>query len=209
MSEPTWAKQRTALRYWLQGHDFTQAAYAMTWAESYHQGTRKDGVTPEFSHQVAIASHLRTFAGILRYPEETITVGLLHDVREDYNVSDEEVRALFGDLVADAVDDLTKEFRGVKRDEEDVFLAIGDSPISSVVKGTDRIHNQSSMPGVFGREKMADYGDETRRMIMPMLKRARKVFTDQEPVYEALGLVLKTQLTYIDALVEAQATQAV
>ena len=54
-------KQLVALRYWLHGAarldpDYASELETMTFGLSYHQGVRKDGVTPEFSHQVAIAS---------------------------------------------------------------------------------------------------------------------------------------------------------
>jgi (p)ppGpp synthase/HD superfamily hydrolase len=204
MSEPYWAKQRTALRYWLQGKGYNRAAFAMTWAEQYHQGLRKDGVTPEFAHQVAIASHLRCFYQLLRYPEETIITSFIHDVREDYDVSDAEVRDLFGDLVADSTDAVTKVFHGVKRDPIEVFEKIAQFPIASVVKPADRVHNHASSVDVFGPQKMIEYATETREFILPMMKKARRTFTDQEPVYEALGLVLATQLSFADALAGAR-----
>jgi (p)ppGpp synthase/HD superfamily hydrolase len=196
-------KQRIALRYWLLGAGYVQAAEAMEWAAGYHQGLRKDNITPEFSHQIAIGSHVRTFAANLRYPEESITTAFCHDVREDYDVSDAEVRHLFGDRVADSVDAMTKEFRGVKRNEDSVFKAIGEDPIASVVKLADRIHNHSSMLGVFTPDKIKSYTDETRAYFFPMLHIARRTFCDQEPVYEALRLVLDNQLSMLDVIVSS------
>ncbi len=193
------AKQRIALRYWLLGRDYTRACLAMDVAESYHSGTRRGGA-PEFSHQVAIASALRTQVSVLRHPEDTIIAALCHDVREDYDVSDEEVRLLGGDRVADAVAAMTKEFRSVRRPESEVFDAIAHDPIASVVKGFDRIHNHSTMVGVFSPEKMAEYVEETHRLFRPMLRAARHRFPDQEPVYELLGLMLDNQLSLLEEI---------
>ena len=165
------AKRRIALLYWLLGRGYHDAAAAMTWAEGYHSGTRRGG-EPEFSHQVAIASQVRCFESLLRHPEATIITAFCHDVREDYDVADETVRSLYGDLVADATDALTKEFCGVKRPAAEVFAAISASPIASVVKGADRIHNHATMIGVFTPEKMASYVEETRQYFLPMLKAA-------------------------------------
>jgi (p)ppGpp synthase/HD superfamily hydrolase len=200
------AKTKVALRYWLQGKEYFSAIRALDFARSYHQGMRKDGVTPEFAHQVSIASHVRTFDGLLLFPEETIITALLHDVREDYEVSDEEIRSLFGEKVASSVDALTKEFRGKKRPSIEVFAAIGNDPIASVVKLADRIHNQDSMVGVFGVAKMLEYVQETNEYFWPMLKRARRVWCEQEPIYEALGLVLDTQVSFAEALARALRT---
>lgn len=172
----------------------------MEWANGFHQGLRKDMVSPEFSHQVAIASHVRTFAQILRYPEPTIVAAFCHDLREDYNVPDHEIRTRFGDLVADAVEALTKEFDQIRRDDSAVYAAIATNPIASVVKAADRIHNHSSMLGVFSPQKMLSYTDETRKFVLPMLKAARRAHPDQEPVYETLSLVLLSQLPLLEAL---------
>jgi (p)ppGpp synthase/HD superfamily hydrolase len=196
-------KQRIALRYWLLGARYFDAAAAMEWAAGFHRGTRKDGHTPEFSHQIAIASHVRAYGANLRFPEESITVAFLHDVREDYDVSDGEVRERFGDQVADDVDAMTKVFRGVRRDDAEVFATIATRPNASVVKLCDRIHNHSSMVGVFTPEKITSYVAETSEYFLPMLKIARRNFCDQEPVYEALSLVLHTQIDLLHALVGA------
>jgi hypothetical protein len=193
-------KSRIALRYWLLGKGYNEAAAAMSWAESYHSGLRRGGA-PEFSHQVAIASHLRTFGDLLSYPQECITVAFCHDVREDYDVEDAVVRERFGDMVADSVDAMTKEFRGVKFDYEDVFEAIGSDPIASVVKAADRVHNHSTMVGVFSPAKIEEYMAETREWFLPMIKHARRNFVEQEPVYESLTLVLRGQLSLLDEIV--------
>ena len=196
------AKKRIALRYWLLGAGYVRAAEAMDYAEQFHTGFRKDGVTPEFSHQVAIAGHVRTFALGLRHPEEAIITAFLHDVREDYDVPDARVRELYGDIVADAVGALTKEFEGTRFTEAEVFANIAQDPVASVVKLCDRIHNHSTMVGVFSRSKVEEYIEETRTHFFPMVKRARRHFSDQEPVYEALTLTLGTQLDLLDAVLQ-------
>lgn len=200
---PNYAKQRIALRYWLLGAGFTQAADAMNYAEGFHKGVRKDNVTPEFAHQVAIASYLRTLLPHVRFPQETLCVAFLHDVREDYDVDDAEIRARYGPVVADAVDAMTKEFRGIKRDEAAVFQAIGADPVASVVKPADRINNQQTMIGVFTPVKVVSYTDETQRLFLPMLKRARRTFPDQEPAYENASLMLASQLELLAAIYPA------
>ncbi len=39
------------------------------------------------AHQVQVAQYLRTLQEQVLYPEGTIAMALLHDVREDYDVS--------------------------------------------------------------------------------------------------------------------------
>jgi (p)ppGpp synthase/HD superfamily hydrolase len=193
-------KSRIALRYWLLGRGWHLASEALEFAEEYHTGTRKDGVTPEISHQVQVAHYLRTMHEHLLYPEETIATALLHDVREDYDVSDEEVRERFGGRVADAVDAMTKQFRGTVREPRAVFDQIAHDAIASVAKGSDRIHNQHSAFGVFSAEKVLDYIGETEEYFLPMLRAARTRFSRQEPVYENMKFVLMSQMQLLRAV---------
>lgn len=207
MSEPATEllahdRQRIALRYWLLGAGYVHAAEAMEWAASIHVGQRRSGA-PEFSHQIAIASHVRTLCSVLRYSEETITTAFCHDVREDYAIDDAVVRAKFGDRVADAVAVMTKEFAGVRFDDDRVFAAIAADPIASVVKLADRVHNHATMVGVFSPAKVIEYVTETRTWFLPMAKIARRRFPDQEPAHESLRLILNAQLGLLDELVRA------
>lgn len=203
-----YGKQKIAVRYWLLGAGYHKAAEAMSFAEGFHTGTRKDGVTPEFAHQVAIASYLRTLHTSLRHPELTFSLAWLHDVREDYDVPDQAIRSRFGDRTADNVDKMTKVFQGVVRDEDSLFAAMAESPEVSICKLSDRIHNHSSMLGVFSDEKMERYMDETTRLFLPMLKNAKRNFPDQEPAYENAKLVLHSQMTMLSAVIEARAAAA-
>lgn len=195
-----------ALRYWLLGAGMHRAAEAMEFAGGYHQGLRKDGVTPEFAHQIQIAAYLRTLAGSIRHLEDTLTTAFCHDVREDYGVSHAEIDDRFGPRVAAATDALTKEFRGQRRPDHDVFAAIADDPVASVVKGADRVNNQQSMLGVFTTTKVAAYIAETEAHVLPMLRAARRKFPDQEPAYENMKLVLRNQVRASQAVIDATVT---
>lgn len=186
-------KERIALRHWLLGRGWHKAAEAFSYAEGFHNGLRKDGVTPEFSHQVSIGLYLTTLTPHLLYPEETITVGLLHDVCEDYDVEFSEITSIFGQQVSEANHAMTKEHKGIKRDAHEVKAAQESCPIASVVKGADRIHNQSTMAGVFGPEKITAYITETETFILPMLKVARRSFPSQDGAYQNERVVLRTQ----------------
>lgn len=198
-------KREISLRYWLLGRGYFKAIEAMEFAASYHTGTRKDGVTPEFDHQISIAHYVRTFIDGLDYPEETLCVVFLHDVREDFDVTDDVIRGRWGDRVADAVEAMTKTFRGTKKDPQMVFDAIAADPIASVAKGADRVHNHQTMVGVFTIEKQKDYIAETELFFLAMLKRARRLFARQEPVYENIKHMLTSQIALIKAIHAASA----
>lgn len=193
------AKREISLRYWMLGRGYHRAVAAMELGRRYHRGQRKDG-SPEFSHQVAIGQFVRTLISDLRHPEETLATIFLHDIREDYGLGDGEIRGSFGDQVANSVWHLTKVFRGTKRAPADVFEGISGDPIASIVKGADRIHNFSTMLGAFTESKQREYIDEAQTYIIPMLKRARREFPQQEPAYENIKWALTSQMSLIRAI---------
>lgn len=194
-------KRRIALWYWLQGAGWNLALEAFEFASRYHVGLRKNG-NPEFSHQIDIAHHVRTLPGLIR-PQETLCIALLHDVREDFGVSDDEIRNPFGPLVADGVERMTKVFRGDKKRPEDYFGEIAKCPMSSIAKGADRIHNLNDMEGAFSLSKQAEYTDEGERWFLPMLKEARRLHPRQEPAYQNLRLTLGSQIRLVRSMIAA------
>jgi (p)ppGpp synthase/HD superfamily hydrolase len=196
-------KQIVALRYWCLGRGWLTASKALEFAKSFHTGTRKDGVTPEFSHQVYIASLVRTFYNHLMHPEETLAATFLHDVCEDYDVSFDEIENLFGPMVREAVNRLTKKFRSDTISPERYYKDMRNDPIASIVKGCDRIHNIQTMQSAFDRDKQERYITETETLVLPMLKEARHKFPQQEPAYENTKLILKNQIQLIKAIHEA------
>lgn len=187
-------KLRLALRYWLTGREYFSALKAMEYAASYHKGFRKDNITPEFHHQISIASYIRTLPSLIDV-ETTITTAFLHDVVEDYNVALVDITNRFGNKVSDCVKLLTKHYL---TPEELYYHNISNNPICSVVKGADRIHNVQTMNGVFSSEKKKQYVNESSAFVLPMLKDARRNFPEQESAYENIKLVLNSQIALID-----------
>lgn len=187
-------KLKLSLRYYLLGKGWHTAADALEFAESIHVGTRKDGVTPEFEHQIRIAHYLRSFDCL--YPEETIAAALLHDVREDYNVPDRELSRRFGPMITTACILLDKN----GKDHDAYFNGISEDAIASLAKGGDRIHNLQTMVGVFSREKQLKYVDEVRTRFFPMLKQARRAFPQQERAYENIKHMLESQIELIEVI---------
>lgn len=196
-------KRKLILRQQLVGARYYNALIAMEFAEKFHCGLRKDGVTPEFDHQISLALHALTLPNVM-FPEELIAVAFLHDVREDYNVSDVEIRELFvdkefSDRVARAVDRMTKVVRGVKRDPNALFDDMSNDPIASMAKLLDRAHNFQTMVGVFTIPKQKEYIKEALEYFFPMAKRARRKFPHQVRAYENLKWTLLSQIELIEA----------
>lgn len=199
-------KSRAFLRGWLVSRQMFRAVEALEWMESLSTGTRKDGVTPESNHPLSVALYLVSLSESLMYVEETVITALIHDLAEDYNIDLAEVERRFGRRVRDALHALTKVFgtSGIKRDPHEVAHAQGSDPIASVVKGSDRLHNQSTSIGVFNAAKMVEYVNETNTFILPMLRNARKNFPEQYGVYMNLKTVIEGQCDFMSALAGIQ-----
>ncbi len=200
-------KRLLVLRQQLIGAQMFDALAAMEFGASHHQGTRKDLVTPEFDHQICIALYALTLP-LNRFREEIIAAIMLHDCREDKDITDGEVIAIFSEytkarLIADAVDAVTKTFRGVKRDQKELFARMAEDPIASIVKGCDRISNLQTMQGVFTIEKQKIYISEVHDLFFPMLKAARRNFPFNVAAYENIKFVLLSQIELIEAVIAA------
>lgn len=194
------AKQKNSLRYWLLGRGWFTALRAMDCAENLHRGVRKDGVTPEFSHQVWIANFIRTLTPHLAKPEAAVAIGLLHDAGEDYGLTLETMIRDFGEDIAQPTWRLTKIRNGLKLPNDVYYAGIAEDPLASLVKGVDRTHNIGSMVGVFTHAKQVEQIEETRAFVLPMLKIARRRFPEQELAYENLKQILLTRISLIEAI---------
>jgi len=194
-------KMRIAMKYWLYGKGYTDAVKALEFASEYHKGMRKDGKTPEFHHQISIASYIRTLPSIC-FMEATLSTTFLHDVVEDYDVDLNAIEARFGKEVRKATALLSKKIGGYEAKSEQYYMGMKDNPIASIVKGADRMHNFQTMPGVFTPDKQKRYIQECREFILPMIKAAKRKFPEQEPAYENIKHVLLSQIGLLEVGLE-------
>ncbi len=192
-------KLRTAMRYWLLGSGWHVALKAMEMGLTAHDGERKNG-NPEFSHQMFQAQYARTLPALM-FPEETLAVIFLHDIVEDHDVPISTIHAEFGEMIGNGVDLMSDvDAQGKERPLELYYPAMVSSPLASLAKGIDRMHNFQSMLDVFDLEKQQRYIEETRSHILPMMKDARKRYSQQEPAYQNIKHVLLTQMDLIQAM---------
>lgn len=193
-------KVRIALYYWMIGKGFNTAAEVMNVAEKMHSGLRKDGVTPEFHHQISIANFIRTLNLPDHMMELCLCIAFLHDTAEDKDVGFEEIEHKYGVEIADGVKRLTKKHRGVVIPKETYFSELSKTVQSAIVKGVDRLNNLSTMVGVFTKEKQQKYIDETIEWHLPMLKEARKKFPQYEMAFENIKQHIKLNITLVQQM---------
>ena len=203
--ETDYAKQVLLMRTFLQAKEYHMALGAMEFAMARHSGKRKDGVSPEFSHQMFIALYVLTISPLLMFPEETLAAIFLHDVCEDFDVSYDEIEQLFGKRVRDAVELLTKKKDGVRVPDTVYYARMAQNEIASIVKAVDRAHNIHSMHGAdWTVDKMQEYLDFVFDLVLPMLKTARKKFSRQRLAYENLKAVLLMQARQVQMFLDAR-----
>lgn len=222
-----YGKLSITLKSYLKGKGFDEALKAFEFAKKRHQGFRKDGMTPTFQHQIEICLYLLTLKEV-KFEQETLIAALLHDVREDPHtvngklvyVENEEIINLFinphledsdkvknkqfAERIASAVEKLTKEFKGVKKDTQQYFDDIATCPIASLVKLADRIHNVSTMVGVFTIPKQDKYVFEIKKYFFPLVKTARENFPFQHFSYHSMNTFLKNMCKTVEAALVAE-----
>lgn len=202
-------KRFVALRYYLYGKQYYVGMKAFNYGQKHHKGMRFDKVTPEYQHQVDIALYLTTLKDI-QDEELTLSVAMLHDVVEDYNVI-KDFETVFDKGIVDSVWRLTKPGSKGRSNEpltpenkKMYFDKISEDPIASLVKGADRINNIQTMAGAFSKEKQKRYSDEVEEFFLPMIKKAMKNFPEQTPAYLNITNMLRCQLEFVKQTLEAK-----
>jgi len=179
------------------------AQKAMEVALEYHCGLRKCG-DPEVSHQFGLVSFLLAPAMALNKTdmEAVISTAFLHDVVEDYDYSEEQLRKDFPKKIADAVMLVTKPkgFKKIEEHYEKYHGQISRNPIATAVKLADRIHNVLSIPAAgkaFSHKRRKEYIAETREYIIPGAKMARHI---DEDFYSMITNLIRVLEGYTDFL---------
>jgi (p)ppGpp synthase/HD superfamily hydrolase len=195
-------KHLAVMRGWLNGRNYFTAAEALEFAIHLHEGTRKDGITPKFYHQLSIARFLMTLEPHFLHPEDTLACAFLHDTPEDNDevVTFRELEERFGQRIARSTRLVTKKYRGSKTPYEVYFDDMAQDPVASLVKGVDRAHNVQTMLGVFKPEKQKQYLQEVEDWFFPMLKKSRRLFPQQAPAYENIKTLLRCQVRLFHSL---------
>ncbi len=147
---------------------------AFNYAQERHEGQLRVSGEPFFMHPVAVANILAD----MDLDTCSVAAGLLHDVVEDTDVTDEDIAREFGDSIALLVSGVTKLGKIPYTSNEDqqvenlrkMFLAMAKDVRVIVIKLADRLHNMrtlKSMPEHKQREKAR----ETLEVFAPLAHR--------------------------------------
>ena len=123
---------------------------AFNMAKEAHKGARRRSGEPYIMHPLAVARIVSREIGL---GSTSISASLLHDVVEDTDYTVEDIRALFGDKIAQIVDGLTKISSGmfgenVSAQAENfrkLLLTMSDDIRVILIKIADRLHNMRTL----------------------------------------------------------------
>jgi len=138
---------------------------ALRFAADAHAGQVRRSGEPFITHPIATACILAD----LRMDCDTIVAGLLHDTVEDTPVTVDEIRARFGDAVADIVAGVTDGDDVADVNRANRLQAMSTDWRIVVVKLADRLHNMRTlqhMPRVKQRRKAR----ETVELYVPLAR---------------------------------------
>lgn len=186
-------KMFTYLKGFAMGKDMPETLKALNFARKLHEGQFRKGGQPYIVHPLTMACQAVSM-GICK--DEVVAATLLHDVVEDCNCSIKDLPC--NDRVKGIVLLLTyqKPEHYIEKDgegnsinvyKEHYYGMISKDADASIVKILDRCNNVSSMAGVFSKEKLFDYIDETKRFVFPLIR----ITKDEYPEYQNSLFILK------------------
>jgi GTP diphosphokinase / guanosine-3',5'-bis(diphosphate) 3'-diphosphatase len=154
--------------------DRARVGDAFVFACEHHADQRRKSGEDFIVHPVGVA---RICAG-MRLDTETLCAALLHDTVEDTSASIEEVRARFGEEIAQIVDGVTK-LTGIafqSRDEAQaenyrkMMVAMATDVRVILIKLADRLHNMRTIDAM-GKQKQIEKARETLDIYAPLAHR--------------------------------------
>lgn len=152
--------------------DLLERAYIF--AEKNHRPQKRSSGEPYIIHPMNVASTLIK----LKMDMQSIVAGLLHDVVEDCDVSEIEIKKLFGDEIQDIVVGCTKiskiKFKTKEESQAENFrkmvVAMAKDIRVIIVKLADRMHNMLTLQYV-SKEKQVKKAQETLDIYVPLASR--------------------------------------
>ena len=154
--------------------DSKQIMKAYNYAVEHHGDQKRRSGEPYIIHPINVAYIL---AGV-GLDEATICAALLHDVVEDTDATDEDLRRNFGEEVADMVAGVTKlgnmMFTSAEEQQAEdyrkMFLAMGKDIRVIIIKLADRLHNMRTLK-FLKRERQIANAKETMEIYAPLANR--------------------------------------
>lgn len=148
---------------------------AYKFAKNAHAGVRRRSGEPYILHPIAVARIASREIGL---GSTSICAALLHDVVEDTDYTVEDIRAQFGDKIAQLVEGLTKISGGIFGEHASaqaenfrkLLLTMNDDIRVVLIKMADRLHNMRTL-GSMAPNKQYKIAGETLYIYAPLAHR--------------------------------------
>lgn len=144
-------------------------------ADTKHKDQKRRSGEPYIIHPLQVAYTLAQIG----LDDKTICAALLHDIIEDTDVTDADIRKMFDDEVADMVAGVTKlgtiqQFTTLEEqqveDYRKMFLAMGKDIRVIIIKLADRLHNMKTLK-YLQRDRQIANAKETMELYAPLANR--------------------------------------
>lgn len=169
-------KMYTYIRGFATGRQMHETLNALSYARKMHDGQNRKSGEPYIVHPLTMACHALSL-GI--YDDDTIATILLHDVCEDCGVLpqnlpvNDNIKRAVELMTFTVMDGETKEIAKTR-----YYNLLLQNKQAAITKIFDRCHNVSSMAGTFSIEKLKAYTDETRRYVLPLLRKIKDTYPE-------------------------------
>jgi GTP pyrophosphokinase len=150
-------------------------AKAFEFAKKAHEGVKRRSGEPYILHPLAVAKICVSEMGL---GSTSICSALLHDVVEDTDYTIEDIQAIFGDIIANIVDGLTKISNGIfdasfsqqAENFQKLILTIPTDIRVIMLKIADRLHNMRTLSSMLPVKQQKITG-ETLYVYVPLAER--------------------------------------
>lgn len=173
-------KMYTYIWGYASGAQMDQTLRALSFARAKHEGQKRKSGEPYITHPLTMACNALSM-GIR--DDVIIATILLHDVCEDCGVSiaglpvNAEVKRSVELMTFAVMDGETKDMAKIR-----YYNMMLESHPATLCKLIDRCHNVSSMAGTFSKEKLVAYIEETRRFVLPLLKKTKIAYPNDADI---------------------------
>lgn len=189
-------KMYTYIRGYASALELQQTLRALAFAREKHKDQKRKSGDPYIIHPLTMACNALSL-GIK--DDNVIATILLHDVCEDCGVSLEELPV--SDRVRHGVELMTfKVMEGESKESAKIryYNMLPSCKEAAFTKLIDRCHNVSTMAGAFSKEKLIAYIDETRRYVIPMIRKVKEKYPDDTDVLFVLKYHIISVVDAID-----------
>jgi len=169
-----WHEVWSKVSRYLEKEDLMKIGEALVYAAKAHGDQKRTTGDPYIVHCLNVASILAD----MEIDVTTITASLLHDVLEDTEITEGELRSSFGNEICTLVDGVTKlgklQFQSFEDYQAEnlrkMFLVMAKDIRVVLIKLADRLHNMRTL-GVLRKDKQERIAEETLEIYAPLAHR--------------------------------------